>query len=136
MRTGNIIITRNPRITAYEIAVDNGFVGTEVEWLDSLNGMAKVFVGNFTQAGGGTVTQLNATQPDALTGIVWTFGSAPNWYIGTKTGAVPNATKIFVTTDLLADTGITYTLVGADQINIESVGLDAVEGKIKIEVYP
>jgi len=36
MRSGNIIVTRNPRITAYEIAVGNGFVGTEVEWLASL----------------------------------------------------------------------------------------------------
>ena len=136
MRTGNIIITRNPHITAYEIAVDNGFVGTEQQWLDSLNGTVKTFVGNFTQVSGGTVTQLNATQPDALTGIVWTFGGAPEWYTGTKVGAFPDINKIFVTTDLLADTGITYTLVGADQINIESVGLDAVEGKIKIEVYP
>lgn len=34
--TGNIIISRNPEITAYEIAVANGFVGTEAQWLDSL----------------------------------------------------------------------------------------------------
>lgn len=136
MRTGNIIVTRNPRITAYEIAVANGFVGTEQQWLDSLNGTAKVFVGNFTQVSGGTVTQLNTTQPDALTGIVWTFGSAPNWYIGTKTGAFPNASKVFITADISADTGITYSFTGTNQINIESVGLSAVEGKIKIEVYP
>ena len=135
MRTGNIIITRNPRITAYEIAVDNGFVGTEQQWLDSLNGTVKVFVGNFTQVSGGTVTQLNATQPDALTGIVWTFGSAPNWYTGTLTGAFPDVNKVFVTSDLMADE-IVYEIIGGDEIRIQSTGLPAVEGKIKIEVYP
>lgn len=35
---GKTIISRNPEITAYEIAVANGFVGTEQDWLDSLNG--------------------------------------------------------------------------------------------------
>lgn len=135
MRTGNIIITRNPHITAYEIAVDNGFVGTEQQWLDSLNGTVKTFVGNFTQVSGGTVTQLNSTQPNALTGIVWTPGSGPNWYIGTKTGAFPNATKVFVTSDLMADE-IVYGIVGDYEIRIQSTGLPAVEGKIKIEVYP
>ena len=34
--TGNIIISRNPQVTAYEIAVANGFVGTEAQWLTSL----------------------------------------------------------------------------------------------------
>ncbi len=33
---GKTIISRNPEITAYEIAVANGFVGTEAQWLESL----------------------------------------------------------------------------------------------------
>lgn len=33
---GKTIISRNPEITAYEIAVANGFVGTEAQWLTSL----------------------------------------------------------------------------------------------------
>lgn len=93
------------------------------------------FVGLFTQVDDGTVTQLNTTNTNALNGIVWTFGAAPNWYTGTKAGAFPNADKVFVTSDLNADE-IVYELVGADEIRIQSVGLSAVEGKVKIEVYP
>ena len=33
---GKTIISRNPEITAYEIAVAEGFVGTRTEWLESL----------------------------------------------------------------------------------------------------
>lgn len=34
--SGGVLITRGA--SAYEVAVENGFVGTEAEWLDSLNG--------------------------------------------------------------------------------------------------
>ena len=45
------------------------------------------------------------------------------------------ADKVFVTSDLNADE-IVYEIVGADEIRIQSTGLPAVEGKVKIEVYP
>ncbi len=41
----NVIISRNPEITAYEIAVAEGFVGTKTEWLASLgNELNKDFI--------------------------------------------------------------------------------------------
>ena len=93
------------------------------------------FVGLFTQVDDGTVTQLNTGNTYALNGIVWTFGTSPNWYTGTKAGAFPDPDKVFVTSDLMADE-IFYEIVGTDEIRIQSGGLSAVEGKVKIEVYP
>lgn len=41
-----------PGLSAYEIAVQEGFVGTEQEWLDSLAANSAVDVTNMTYAGG------------------------------------------------------------------------------------
>ena len=141
--TKSIIVNNNapvgcpPGGTEDQLLAKNSNLNFDYKWVDAADIIptVKTFVGNFTQVSGGTVTQLNSTQSDALTGIVWTFGAAPNWYTGTKVGAFPNAAKVFVTTDLMADI-IVYTVINANEISIESTGLSAVEGKIKIEVYP
>lgn len=46
--------------SAYEVALDNGFVGTEAEWLESL-------VGEQGPAGSGTKVYANAAEVDAVT---------------------------------------------------------------------
>ena len=50
---GKTIISRNPEITAYEIAVANGFVGIEAQWLESLIATPtyKVYSALLTQTG-------------------------------------------------------------------------------------
>jgi len=107
-----------------------------VDTIEAMTYAVKTFVGLFEQVEEiGVVTQLNSTQPNALKGIVWAPGSAPNWYVGTKTGAFPNPDKVFVTSDLMADE-IFYEIVGTNEIRIQTGGLSAVQGKLKIEVYP
>lgn len=56
--SGNVIISRNPEITAYEIAVANGFVGTEHQWLESLQAILpyKVLSLTINQTGTGDPT--------------------------------------------------------------------------------
>ena len=38
IEVGNLIASGNPGASAYELAVSNGFQGTELQWLDSLKG--------------------------------------------------------------------------------------------------
>jgi hypothetical protein len=62
--------------SAYEIAVDNGFEGTEQEWLDSLHGSGE-------GGGGSTIvidsvlssTSTNPVQNKAITGYIHSVGA-------------------------------------------------------------
>ena len=129
-----------PGGTEDQLLAKNSNLNFDYKWIDPPAEVpistVKTFVGNFSQVSGGTVTQLNTTQPDALTGIVWTFGAGPGWYIGTKAGAFPDNTKVFVTSDITADSGFFYIVTQPNQITIESLGLGPVQGNLKIEVYP
>lgn len=67
--------TLTPGKSAYEIAVDNGFEGTEEEWLESLNGISPH------------------------------IGENGNWFIGdldTGTSATPDLEEYYKKTDLIA----------------------------------
>lgn len=73
---GKTIISRNPEITAYEIAVANGFVGTEAQWLTSLIATPtyKVYSALLTQSG---------TNPPVATILENTLDTPIVWeYIG------------------------------------------------------
>ena len=70
---GKTIISRNPEITAYEIAVAEGFVGTREDWVDSVP-IYKSYVA--------IVSQLGKNAPTA-TVLNNTLGGVPTWsYIG------------------------------------------------------
>lgn len=60
----NVAVTENPAIvfgrSAYELAVQNGFIGTEEEWLESLHGQSPYI------------------NPDTHTW--WAYSSADGWY--------------------------------------------------------
>lgn len=45
--------------SAYQIAVDNGFVGTQAEWLESLKGEPTPFLSSYTEANGNAQTIRN-----------------------------------------------------------------------------
>ena len=49
-------------LSAYEIAVNHGFVGTEAEWLESLK--AKVYVGETTTVNAGEPAKVTDVDPD------------------------------------------------------------------------
>lgn len=54
-------------LSAYEIAVRNGFVGTEVEWLESL-GSAQVDLAQIVDEASATVTYIGKAQPGSAEG--------------------------------------------------------------------
>lgn len=56
-------------LSAYEVAVNNGFTGTEQEWLDSLHGTDGVGTGGTGLPIGGTKWQIASNDP--ATGVEW-----------------------------------------------------------------
>lgn len=102
--------------SAYQVAVDNGFVGTETQWLASLKGdpdptaVSKTVVdakgdllagtANDTVArlGVGSAGQVLTADPATATGLKWATPAAGGAYVGVN-----------------AQTGTTYTLVLADR---------------------
>lgn len=53
--------------SAYEIAVENGFTGTETEWLESLNGTSPHIGDNGNWFIGDIDTGISATNPSSST---------------------------------------------------------------------
>lgn len=53
--------------SAYEIAVENGFTGTETEWLESLNGTSPYIGDNGNWFIGDIDTGISATNPSSST---------------------------------------------------------------------
>ena len=53
--------------SAYEIAVENGFTGTETEWLESLNGTSPHIGDNGNWFVGDIATGISATNPSSST---------------------------------------------------------------------
>lgn len=145
MRTGNIIITRNPRITAYEIAVDNGFVGTEQQWLASIGKTYKVYKALLTQSG--TDAPVATVLENTLGNITYTYDNSGAYYINSSSLFNLNKTFIIIgnTANVSNEPCIIYTdQVGVNQILLQTYNIPQVafenfilnETPILIEVYP
>lgn len=144
---GKTIISRNPEITAYEIAVANGFVGTEAQWLTSLSAAIpyKIYTALLSQSG--------TDDPDVIVlqntlsgAIVWTrdFGK----YIGTLNGEF-TLDKTFMLASFAQSGNDAITLrvaqIGVNDISLWGtnatnaiVDLDILDGPVNLEirVYP
>ena len=141
---GRTIISRNPEITAYEIAVANGFVGTEAQWLESLIATPtyKVYSALLTQAG--TDAPVATVLENTLGGnIVWTRDDIGS-YIGTLVGAFTenktwcSATKAAIVTGA---SNIDISRDNSDSILIlnylpTDTSYDNLNVSIEIRVYP
>lgn len=57
-------------LTAYQVAVREGFIGTEAQWLESLKGAKG--------DGSGTVSSVNSIEPDALGNVYLPVPSPPD----------------------------------------------------------
>lgn len=83
---GKVVVSRNPGVTAYEIAVLNGFVGTESQWLASLVGQPSYNVYTALISQSGTDAPAVLVLENTLSApIVWTRVDT-GIYAGTLTG--------------------------------------------------
>ena len=95
--------------SAYEIAVMNGFEGTEQEWLDSLKGK------------------------DGTSGITPTIGSNGNWFIGDTDTGLPSRGETGSTGENGKDGYVQYT--AGDNITIENNVISAEVPEIDLSDY-
>ena len=138
---GNIIISRNPEITAYEIAVAEGFVGTKQEWLNSYIGYP-TYVGYVSDSGEGPiiVTVLNSGASNYLGDITWELNDPGSITGTTLTDKFTNFTFLeqnFCTTPLVSDLKVNQAnVLDSKTISVTYNDLGTIHGMFKIVVYP
>ena len=138
---GRTIISRNPEITAYEIAVANGFVGTQQDWLNSYIGFP-TYVGYVTDAGEGpiVVTALNSSAANYLGEIEWELNDPTSMTGTTLTDKFTEFTFLelnYCRTDTVSNLKISNAQVNnSKSITVSYDGLGTIHGMFKIIVYP
>ena len=95
-------------LSAYEIAVNNGFEGTEEEWLDSLVG-ADGEKGEKGEQGYSIVASVSRTFTDAQWNTYGTVGHVENWANTSCTGV--RVGDLFLVVGLASDTGAGHMMV-------------------------